>query len=93
VVGSNHDKTEKWPEKIIPRRRHHSCLNDAIRKPNSPCRCPKKVADTLDAATSFIGAAMERPKPPILFTVAGEENEEINLPYHETWHEKTLTLT
>jgi len=35
---------------------------------------------------------MERPKPPYLFTVAGEEKEETNLPYHETRHEETLTL-
>jgi len=86
VIGSNHNKTEKWPEKIIPRRRHHLCLNDTIRKPNSSCRRPKKVADAIDAATSFIGAAMEKSKPPYLFTVAGEEEEETNLPYHEARH-------
>jgi len=46
----------------------------------------------VDAATSFIEAAMERPKPPYLFTVAGEEKEETNVPYHKTWHGEILTL-
>ena len=78
MVGSNHDKTEKWPEKIILRRRHHPRLNDAIRKPNSPCRRSKQVADTIDAATFFIGAAMERLKPSYFSTVAGEEEEQIS---------------
>jgi len=93
VVGSNHDKTEKWPEKIIPRRWNHPHLNDAIRKPNIPCGRPKKVANAVDAATSFIRAAMERPNPPYLFTVAEEEKEETNLPSHKMRHGETLTLT
>jgi hypothetical protein len=70
VVGYNHDKMEKWPEKIIPQRRHHLCLDVAVRKPKSPCRSSKKVVD-VDAATTFIGAAMEKTNSPYLFTVAG----------------------
>jgi hypothetical protein len=33
---------------------------------------------------SFIRAAMKRHNPSYLFTVAREEQEETNLPYHET---------
>jgi hypothetical protein len=36
----------------------------------------------LSAVTFFIEAAMERPKPPCLITVGGEE-EETDLPYHK----------
>jgi len=30
MVGSNHDKLEKWPEKIISQWRHHPRLNDTV---------------------------------------------------------------
>jgi hypothetical protein len=30
VVGSNHNKTKKGPEKFIPRWQHHPCLDVAI---------------------------------------------------------------
>jgi hypothetical protein len=36
VVGSNHDKTEKWPEKFIPQQRHHLRHNVDIWKAKSP---------------------------------------------------------
>jgi hypothetical protein len=59
-------------------------LSVAIRKPNSPCRRPKKVVDDVDAAvTSFIEVVMERPKPPYHIVVAGEE-EKTNFPCHKT---------
>jgi hypothetical protein len=52
VVGSNRDKTEKWPAKFIPWRRHHLHLNVVIRKPKSPCHRFKKVNDTMSPLPS-----------------------------------------
>jgi hypothetical protein len=60
-------------------------LDVTIRKPKSPYRDSKKVVD-IDATATFIGAAMEKTNPPYLFTIAGEEKEETNLPYRETQH-------
>jgi hypothetical protein len=34
---------------------------------------------------------MEKPIPPLSFTLAGEEKEKIKLQYQKIWHEETLT--
>jgi hypothetical protein len=36
---------------------------------------PQKVVDVVDVVTSFIGAIIERHKPPYLFVVAKEKEE------------------
>jgi hypothetical protein len=52
-----------------------SCLDVAIQKPNSPCRHAKEVANVVAAIIIFIEAAMERPNPPFLLAIVGEEEE------------------
>jgi hypothetical protein len=92
VARSNHNKTEKKPEKIITWRRHHLPLDVAIRKQKSSCRHVEEDADAKVVTLIFNGAVMEKTIPPFPFTVAGEENEEIKLEYQEIWHGETLTL-
>jgi hypothetical protein len=93
VARSNHSKTEKRPEKIIPWRRHHLRLDAAVRKQKSPCGHVDEDADANVVALIFNGAAMERTILPFPFTVArDEEKEEIKLQYQIIWHEETLTL-
>jgi hypothetical protein len=89
VVKSNHNKTEKKPEKIIPWRRHHLRLDVVVWKQKSPCRHVDEDADTDVVALIFNGATMEKTIPPFPFTVA---EEEIKLQYQEIWHRETLTL-
>jgi hypothetical protein len=45
VARSNHNKTKKKPEKIIPWRRRHLRLDAAVRKQKSPCRHIEEDAD------------------------------------------------
>jgi hypothetical protein len=93
VAKSNHNKTEKRPEKIIPRRRHHLCLDATVRKQKSPCRHVDEDADVDVVALIFNGAAMEKAIPPFSFTVdRDEEKKEIKLQYQVIWHGETLTL-
>jgi hypothetical protein len=93
VARSNHSKTEKRPEKIIPWRRHHLRLDAAVRKQKSPCGHVDEDADANVVALIFNGAAMEKMNPPFPFTVArNKEKEEIKLQYQIIWHEETLTL-
>jgi hypothetical protein len=93
VAKSNHNKTEKRPEKIIPWRRHHLRLDATVRKQKSSCRHVDEDADTDVVALIFNGAAMEKTIPPFFFTVDGdEEKEEIKLQYQVIWHGETLTL-
>jgi hypothetical protein len=49
MVRSNHNKTEKRPEKIILWRRHHFRLDVAIWKGKSPCHQADEVADAIVA--------------------------------------------
>ena len=92
MARSNHNKTEKRPEKIIPWRRHHLRLDAAVRKQKSLCRHVDENADAEVVALIFNGAVMEKTIPP--FTVAGEEEkEEIKLQWQEIWYGETLTLT
>jgi hypothetical protein len=91
LVGFNHEKTEKWLEKISPRRQHHLHLNGAIRKPKYPCRSYRKVIDVLDATTTFIGAAMEKSKPPCLSTI-DEERKKSHVPQNATWRNPNPNL-
>jgi hypothetical protein len=87
VDKSNHNKTEKRPEKIILR------LDAAIRKQKSSCRYVDEDADADVVALIFNGAAMEKMIPPFPFTVdRDEEKEEIKLQYQVIWHGETLTL-
>ena len=72
MARSNHNKTEKRPEKIIPWRRHHLRLGVAVRKEKSPCRHADEVADA-DVALIFNKAVMEKTNPPFLLAVVGEE--------------------
>jgi hypothetical protein len=93
VARSNHSKTEKRPEKIIPWRRHHRHLDAAVRKQKSPCGHVDEDVDANVVALIFNGAAMEKMIPPFPFTVArDEEKEEIKLQYQIIWHGETLTL-
>jgi hypothetical protein len=93
VVRSNHSKTEKRPEKIIPWQRHHLRLDAAVRKQKSPCHHVDEDADTNVVALIFNGAAMEKTIPPFPFTVVrDEEKKKIKLQYQVIWHGETLTL-
>jgi hypothetical protein len=84
VVRSNHNKTEKRLEKIIPWQQHHLRLGDvAVRKSNSPCRHAEEVADAVVVTLIFVRVTMEKPNPPYLFTIA--RKEETNQQYKETW--------
>jgi hypothetical protein len=62
-----------------------TCLDVAVQKPNSPCRHVKEVANAVAAIIIFIEATMERPNPPFLLSIVGEE-EETNPQYQKTWH-------
>jgi hypothetical protein len=90
LVRSNHNKTEKRPEKIIPWRRYHLRHDVAVRKAKSPCLQAKEVANTI-VALIFHRAAMEKTNSPCPLAVAVEEDEEINPQNQETWHGETLT--
>ena len=87
MARSNHNKTKKRPEKIIPWRQHHLRLDAAVRKQRSPCRHVDEDSDAEVVALVFNEAAMEKTIPPFSFTIAGEEEkEEIKLQYQEIWH-------
>jgi hypothetical protein len=45
-----------------------------------------------DVALIFNRATMDKMNPPYPLVVTGEEEEEINPQYQETWHGETLTL-
>jgi hypothetical protein len=93
MAKSNHNKTKKRPEKIIPWRRHHLRLDATVRKQKSPCRHVDEDVDADVVALIFNGAAMEKTIPPFSFTVdRDEEKEEIKLQYQVIWHGETLTL-
>ena len=83
MARSNHNETETRLEKIIPWRRHHLCLDAAVRKQKSPCRHIDEDADAEVVVLIFNGAAIEKPIPPLSFTVAGEEKEKIKLQYQQ----------
>jgi hypothetical protein len=76
VVRSNHNKTEKRPEKIIPWWRYHLRLDVTVQKPNSTCRHAEEVVAAVAVALIFIRIVMEKPNLPYLLVVA--EKEEIN---------------
>ena len=78
MARSNHNKIEKRLKKIIPWRRHHLRLDVAVRKQKSSCRHIDEDADA-EVVLIFNGAALEKPIPPLSFTVAGEEKEKIKL--------------
>jgi hypothetical protein len=80
VAKSNHNKTEKRPEKIIPWRRHHLRLDATVQKQKSPCRHVDENADADVVALIFNGAAMEKTIARFSFTVdRDKEKEEIKL--------------
>ena len=88
MARSNHNKTEKRPEKIIPWRLHHLRLDAAVRKQKSPCRHVNEDADAEVVALIFNGAAMEKTIPPFPFTIVGEEEKEIKLQYQKNGMER-----
>jgi hypothetical protein len=90
VVRSNHNKTKKSPEKIIPWRQNHLRPDVAVRKEKSPCHYADEVVDVVVVAFIFNRAIIEKTISPCLLAIA--EEEEINLQYQEIWHEKTITL-
>jgi hypothetical protein len=92
VAKSNHNKTEKRPEKIIPWRRHHLRLDATVQKQKSPCRHINEDDDADIVALIFNGAAMKKTILPFSFTVDRDEKEEIKLQYQVIWHGETLTL-
>ena len=59
MARSNHNKTEKKPEKIIPWQRYHLRLDVAVRKEKSPCRRADEVVDAVVVALIFNRAAGE----------------------------------
>jgi hypothetical protein len=81
VARSNHNKTDKRLEKIIPWWQHHLRLDAAVRKQKSPCRHVEEDADAEVVALIFNGAAMEKTISPLSFTITGEEKEKIKLQY------------
>jgi hypothetical protein len=86
VVGSNHNKTEKRPEKFTLQWQHHPLLVVIVQKTNSPYRHVKEVANIVTTVIIFIEAAMERPNLPLLLTVVRDEEGEPNPQYQKTWH-------
>ena len=82
MATSNHNKTEKRPEKIISWRRHDLRLDAAVRKQKSTCRHVDEDGDAEVVAHIFNGAAIEKTISPFPFTIAGEE-EEIKLQYQK----------
>jgi hypothetical protein len=93
VARSNHSKTEKRPEKIIPWWRHHLRLDAVVWKQKSLRRHVNEDADANVVALIFNGAAMEKTISLFPFTVArDEEKKEIKLQYQVIWHGETLTL-
>jgi hypothetical protein len=76
VARSNHNKTKKRPEKIIPWRRHHLRLDATVQKQKSPCRHVDEDADAEVVVLIFNGAVIEETIPPFPFIVAGEEEKE-----------------
>jgi len=91
VARSNHDKTKKRLERIIPWRPYHLCLDVTVQKERSPCHYAGKVADDIVVVLIFNIVAIEKTIPPFLFVIA-EEEEEINPQYQEIWHGETLIL-
>jgi len=91
VARSNHNKTEKRLEKIILWLQHHLRLDAAVWKQKSPCHHVDEDVDAEVVVLIFNRAAMEKPIPPLSFTVAGEK-EKIKLQYQKIWHGKKLTL-
>jgi hypothetical protein len=81
-------KQRKRPEKIIPWRRYHLRLDVAVRKERSP----GEVVDAIVVALFFNIATTEKTIPPCPLAVTGEEEDEINHQYQETWHGETMTL-
>ena len=90
MARSNHNKTEKRPEKIILWRRHHLRLDVVVRKEKPPCCRADKVVDVVVVVLIFNRAVMEKNDSILPLAIAREE--EINPQYHETWHEETITL-
>jgi hypothetical protein len=82
MAKSNHNKTEKRPEKIIPWRRHHLLLDATVQKQKSLCRHVDEDADADVVTLIFNGAAMEKMILPFSFTIdRDEKKKEIKLQY------------
>jgi len=79
MARSNHNKTKKRLEKIILWRRHHLRLDVAVWKQKSPYHHVDEDTDAEVVVLIFNGAAIEKPIPPLSFTVAGEKKEKIKL--------------
>ena len=94
MIRSNHNKTAKRPNKIIPRRQHHFCLDVTVRKPNSPYRHAEKVVDAIVAALIFIRDAMEKLNPPYLLVVTRKEEENNSpRPGKLAWRDRNPNMT
>ena len=85
MTRSNHDKTEKRPEKIIPWRRHHLRLDVAESSYHTG-----EDADAVDVALIFNRAVMK--KTILSCPLAVAEEEEINPQNQKSWHGETITL-